>query len=993
MDSRSIIFKDVISFGELSETLREELKKLSIDLDDENNEIQLSIYKKIKSATIEEIKKQIEDRQKLMDEINKKIEKVSTYLKTNYEVSEDIRKEITEIETLIAKVKVDSKLIDLELKDHEKASEISSDLLKEHKNAMSSITRRMKCIKETIALGISTDVYEEITKTLRNRKIKEKVLVRYGLDEVFTKTSRTKEEDKRIREALNEIIKEIATYKATHREATILDIIDKVSAPEEAEEEEEPRRIPMPRESYERLKGRSSEITDTDYDLQFVFAKRVSFDDVYETIMDQFGEDVMNDSDYMVILRNLSGTDSVRLEVYKKIAKAYTETEEEEEKGRERVKSRKRGKIDSEEEETEKEDIKKGIGKSSGRRKKSTGRKKTETEETEGIEEEFEEPSEEEKRSETEEKGSEADDKKPETEEKGSEADDKKPETEKKGSEADDKKPETEKKGSEADDKKPGTEEKGSEADDKKPGTEEKGSDSDDKKPGTEKKSSEAEEFKLPKMDDLKDDELLEIYKKDLAIYKEKFKTYKEEHEKLKKTEKDYIDGKVKVEDYKKQVDEMIEKDKKMKHLYDILINMYEELMARGKDTKYAKVSDETLRILLETYEKGETITKEDEKQIEKIKAEIARRKIRAGLEKPEEPFTTEFKETGELVTVKFENNGVGVTNYDNIKVPKGTSIHGPVMDPVPLNKSGKPKRITARVFDCWVDEKGNRVDFPMKVESNMTLKAKYKFDIKKAAMIGLGAGVGMLIGGMDAASPVPLASLIGLVGFGIVSHKVGTAQRKLLKETEAEALSVKATEEVSDKLKEKVKKANRDGYIHTLLKSTAVTCGFFSIAHFTTTANNATLQSQQALNAQNLAQSQAQTVTQSQSVLANAQQTYSTGPTLAHITAPAAQTTNQTTTMVLGGYEPTGYVYRTAQDALTGVNGLNPYKPAYLGEETFKAYFNGNWANVTKGQSVDSIVRSVGASNSSQVAIEVMDSAGGPLAWEPLKELVKVIK
>ena len=75
--------------------------------------------------------------------------------------------------------------------------------------------------------------------------------------------------------------------------------------------------------------------------------------------------------------------------------------------------------------------------------------------------------------------------------------------------------------------------------------------------------------------------------------------------------------------------------------------------------------------------------------------------------------------------------------------------------------------------------------------------------------------------------------------------------------------------------------------------------------------------------------------------------------------------------------------VYRTAADSLSGTNGVKAYAPAFEGSKTYKAFFNNKWEVIKPGDSLQSILDSVGATSMEDVAVCVMNDNGGYLYSE----------
>ena len=346
-------------------------------------------------------------------------------------------------------------------------------------------------------------------------------------------------------------------------------------------------------------------------------------------------------------------------------------------------------------------------------------------------------------------------------------------------------------------------------------------------------------------------------------------------------------------------------------------------------------------------------------------------------------PLLLEDKQLNNKFKVTFKNGDFDIAQYTNLEVNRDQVIHGPVIDPVPLNKKGKPKKITAKVFDGWVDENGNVVDLTQPLNRNVVLSAHYKFDLKKAAAVGLGAAVGTVAYVADLAvpTPVPVVSLIGTAGFSIASNIQGKNLANLRNQNQTKASTITAFDEIPAELQEEIATAKKSGYINTFLKTAAVACTISSAAHGIKNRLDASKASQ-------IADKPVDTIANSDTSAIDygKDPNFTVQDTVPDVTDPTI--TNVQQTQIFNGYTPDGQVFKTAEDALNGAKGLNPFKPAFDGIEKFEAYFNGVRVPIEPGQSIDSIVQAVGATDPSQVAINVMNADGVPLTWQNLANL-----
>ena len=357
---------------------------------------------------------------------------------------------------------------------------------------------------------------------------------------------------------------------------------------------------------------------------------------------------------------------------------------------------------------------------------------------------------------------------------------------------------------------------------------------------------------------------------------------------------------------------------------------------------------------------------------------------------------------SNETVKIMFMNDGKLIPNYGNIVIEKGGTIkHGPVIDPVPLNKKGKPKKLTAKTFSHWEDQYGNVVDFSQPITEDMILTAAYKFDKKKAVSIGLGAAIGALAYVADLAIPVPVpvVSMIGAAGTKIANHFVKKNLNNLTADNMNEARTITAVDDIPEELAQNILEQKKKGYISTFLKTATVACTISSAAHLLKASHAA----EKGLD--NVKSTPNKNITNGSDGLTNPDPSHNmvnsndpiigqtTNPTPTKISSPTS-TPNTVSTDVLGGYEPTGEVYKSAADALSGTNGSAAYAPSFAGEETFEAYnaVTGARHGISRGQELSEIMKMVGASDPSQVAVNVMNADGVPLTWQSMSSMAETV-
>ena len=460
------------------------------------------------------------------------------------------------------------------------------------------------------------------------------------------------------------------------------------------------------------------------------------------------------------------------------------------------------------------------------------------------------------------------------------------------------------------------------------------------------------------------------FYMEELAEYNKKLEKYKNELAEWQQ------DNNANEEEKNRKGAELAETYNQLKKDYDWLIEFYKKLTSRGKDAEYGELSEEELKEHLgHLEEKGVENLSEEEKHIyERLKKELERREKNKEIDEPKEPEKPSMgrgPQEEEQIIVTFKNGEFAIDGYSNIVVEPGQTIHGPVIDPVPLNKKGKPK-ITAKVFDCWVDENNNVVDLTKPIERSTVLTARYKVDMKKIGAVAGGIAVGGVTFFLDTfVIPVPgiaVTSTVGAAAFGIASGAHRRRLTNLTTDVREAARGISATEEIPEDLKKKIEEMKKAGNLQTFLKTAHISCGVAAIASGV-----------------------------GKQIRANAQSLQPNPNPTPQPTQPISKpVSKQQTTEVLGRYNPNngGKVYRTARDAMNGTNGLNPYKPSYAGEQTFEAYNNltGTRVPVQQGQSIDSIVQAVGASDPSQVSMNIMNGNGDYLAWKPISEITEQV-
>ena len=336
----------------------------------------------------------------------------------------------------------------------------------------------------------------------------------------------------------------------------------------------------------------------------------------------------------------------------------------------------------------------------------------------------------------------------------------------------------------------------------------------------------------------------------------------------------------------------------------------------------------------------------------------------------PQIPKTNEFIEKQSVDKVKITiYNG---KHQETFLIPRGTKIKEP-LPAIPVNESGKPKKITAKEFTGWENAYGEKPEFPVEIDHDFELYATYyRFDKKKALAVGLGAGMGVLayIADLALPTPVPVISTVGSIGFkigsSIVNKNLANIQNFTNEARRFDAQKIQNLQEPSPVLQTLLETEKSLGYLKTFLNTAAIACGISAAAHGIKNAMDAKTQ---------IIEEPVQPETIVNEPI---------------VQEPIIQPEPQ---QLLGEFDPTiGKVYKTANSALSGTGAGNPYMPAYQGEKIYEAFFNGQSFRIKPGQTIESILRDLGASDISEVAVNVMNSNGTPLTWQPLEALVEGI-
>lgn len=247
----------------------------AIEMEKENSvEKPRKKQEKLPGLELESLQRQLKDlkdfRAKLVSDIEPNKEKRSTIL--NSEEYGSYAEEISDLDNMISKVEEEKKEL---AKEYEKSYKKMEDLIKqeeaelnqakllseeeinqikekydslklaEHQNSLNLMreleiktnnliylknykTKKQNALNKSEALGLDLKEYEDLTSTLRKTNIMNAILKEKGLDEIISKKAneRTKEEKELLKNAREDILKELAEYKKNNKEQSALDAIE-----------------------------------------------------------------------------------------------------------------------------------------------------------------------------------------------------------------------------------------------------------------------------------------------------------------------------------------------------------------------------------------------------------------------------------------------------------------------------------------------------------------------------------------------------------------------------------------------------------------------------------------------------------------------------------------------------------------------------------------------------------------------------------------------
>ena len=314
---------DAIDVQHLIDQIRDKVTNLESNVDDVKemtNELETQIdeidaqIKELKAQQkrgVAEYEKSYERMQKLNEEHNARLESSGL---------------LTEEELQVLREEFERKKIE----ESEKSVEIKRQL-QEQKKQITALTRQKNKIKNDVmrseALGLSVAEYNDITNTLRKRKIVNAILETKGLGDIISKPSkeRTKEEQELLKNAREEIIQEISAVKGADENLSVLEAIERIYNIEPVMSKgKEPRVLLIRKNDYqnitsaislipEKVKSSSERVANyvpgqTPIDMKEVVSKGEKSDDEYEWV-EQFGGETYDYEDIYAAIQRDHGVD------------------------------------------------------------------------------------------------------------------------------------------------------------------------------------------------------------------------------------------------------------------------------------------------------------------------------------------------------------------------------------------------------------------------------------------------------------------------------------------------------------------------------------------------------------------------------------------------------------------------------------------------------------------------------------------------------------
>ena len=423
------------------------------------------------------------------------------------------------------------------------------------------------------------------------------------------------------------------------------------------------------------------------------------------------------------------------------------------------------------------------------------------------------------------------------------------------------------------------------------------------------------------------------------------------------------------------------------------LADILNEVQNTDDFEKAKKLHDEASKIRDEYFTSNvpDVYKKIANERVDKILEKVTELDRDSGLGQVENDINNIFGEPDREVESEFEepnlDDKVSITIYngkyfEKFLVPRGTNFNQP-LDAIPVNKNGKQKKLTVKEFDGWLDAYGEPMQFPVVVNDDFEIHASYKVNKKKVLAVAAGAAVGGLayIADLALPTPIPVISSVGSLGFklgaNVVNKKLANIQQLTNSHRQLTAQKIQNIEEPSPELKALLETEKSLGNWKTFLNTASLACGISAAAHGIRNSVN-----------RNAAITQQETVIQQQPT-PQPQQVINQDVVVPKPT-PQPVITNEPGSVFTEFNPEVNKVYTSASNALSGTGARNAYMPSFAGQETYQAFFNGHRVMIQPGQSIESILQSVGASDVSEVAVNVMNSNGTPLTWQPLEAMIE---
>jgi len=222
------------------------------------------------NVVVEELKRQVIELDKEIERLEEElIDNVKEYEKSYSNLQNLIKEQSEKLDSnellseyAIASIKADYEK--LEEDESIKANEIRNIYERQRKLISALKTKRTKLkkdIEKCEALDLTMEEYNEISSALRKAKIVDAILEKKGLIDIISKpsTERTKEEKEKLKDAKEEIFKEIAEMKKNN-DYSALDAIQALYSIDPTCKKVKTRTIEIPKNELEKIKGNTKSL-------------------------------------------------------------------------------------------------------------------------------------------------------------------------------------------------------------------------------------------------------------------------------------------------------------------------------------------------------------------------------------------------------------------------------------------------------------------------------------------------------------------------------------------------------------------------------------------------------------------------------------------------------------------------------------------------------------------------------------------------------------